>query len=110
MDAREYQYYDSGSVSVTDDNNETRFSTFYVEDGSYLKMKYIKLGYDFPNKVCKPIHATGLNIYFQVENIFTLTRYTGLDPELPLSTYGSRVDNAPYPRSRNFTMGLSMSF
>ncbi len=98
------------AVSVTDDNNETRFSTFYVEDGSYLKMKYIKLGYDFPEKLCKPMHATGLNIYFQIENIFTLTRYTGLDPELPLSTYGSRVDNAPYPRSRNFTMGLSMSF
>ena len=56
------------------------------------------------------MHATNLNVYFQAENIFTITGYTGLDPELPLGGYGARVDNAPYPRSRNFTMGLSMSF
>ena len=98
------------AVSVTDDNNETRMSTFYVEDGSYLKMKYIKLSYDFPQKWVKAMHATNLNVYFQAENIFTITGYTGLDPELPLGGYGARVDNAPYPRSRNFTMGLSMSF
>ena len=101
---------DIPAVSVTDDNNETRMSTFYVEDGSYLKMKYIKLSYDFPQKWVKAMHATNLNVYFQAENIFTITGYTGLDPELPLGGYGARVDNAPYPRSRNFTMGLSMSF
>ena len=74
------------------------------------KMKYIKLAYDFPQKWVKAMHATNLNVYFQAENIFTITGYTGLDPELPLGGYGARVDNAPYPRSRNFTMGLSMSF
>lgn len=98
------------AVSATDDNNETRFSTFFVEDGSYLKMKYLRLGYDFPVKVTKAMHAQAFNIYFQAENIFTITRYSGLDPELPLSSYGSRYDSAPYPRSRNFTMGLSLSF
>ena len=85
-------------------------STYYVENGSYMKMKYLKLGYDLPLKILKPWHCTGLNIYAQVENVFTITKYTGLDPELPMGTYGARIDNGPYPRSRNFTMGLNISF
>lgn len=101
---------DIPAISATDDNNETRFSTFFVEDGSYMKMKYLRLGYDFPAKITKAIHAQSLNIYFQAENIFTVTRYSGLDPELPLGTYGSRYDSAPYPRSRNFTFGLNLTF
>ena len=98
------------AISATDVNNEVRMSTFYVEDGSYLKMKYLKIAYDLPKKILTPWHCQGLNVYFQVENLFTITRYTGLDPELPLGTYGARVDNGPYPRARNFTMGLNISF
>lgn len=98
------------ALSATDENNEVRFSTYYVEDGSYLKMKYLKLGYDFPKKWCQPWHCQNLNIYCQLENLFTITRYSGLDPELPLGGYGARVDNGPYPRSRNFTFGLNLAF
>lgn len=97
-------------VSVTDNNNEMRMSTYFVEDGSYCKLKYIKLGYDFPKKVTKAINAQNLNVFFQVENVFTATKYTGLDPELPLGAYGARVDNGPYPRSRNFSMGVNLAF
>lgn len=97
-------------VSVTDNNNEMRMSTYFVEDGSYCKLKYIKLGYDFPKVVTKAIHAQNLNIFFQVENVFTATKYSGLDPELPLGAYGARVDNGPYPRSRNFSMGVNLAF
>lgn len=97
-------------VSLADNNNEMRMSTYFVEDGSYCKLKYIKLGYDFPKVVTNAIHAQNLNIFFQVENVFTLTKYTGLDPELPLGAYGARVDNGPYPRSRNFSMGLNLAF
>lgn len=98
------------ALSATDDNNEVRFSTYYVENGSYLKMKYLKVGYDFPTKWLKPWHCQGLNIYAQVENIFTITGYSGLDPELPLGGWGARVDNGPYPRSRNFSFGLNLAF
>ena len=98
------------AISATDVNNEVRMSTYYVENGSYLKMKYLKLGYDLPSKILTPWHCKGLNIYAQVENVFTITKYSGLDPELPMGTYGARVDNGPYPRSRNFTMGLNLHF
>ncbi|MBQ7632417.1 MAG: TonB-dependent receptor [Paludibacteraceae bacterium] len=98
------------AISATDVNNEMRMSTYYVEDGSYVKMKYLKLAYDLPNKAVKAIHAQSVNVHFQIENLFTITRYTGLDPELPLGTWGARIDNGPYPRSRNFTMGVNFSF
>lgn len=98
------------ALSVTDDNNETRMSTYYIEDGSYFKMKYIKLAYSLPKKVLRPIGASALNVYGQVENVFTITDYSGLDPELPLGSYGARIDNGPYPRSRVFSLGLNLSF
>ncbi|MEG0701541.1 MAG: TonB-dependent receptor, partial [Muribaculaceae bacterium] len=98
------------SLSVVDNNNETRMSTYFVEDGSYVKMKYIKLQYELPKKWLHSIKATNISIYGQVENLFTITKYSGLDPELPLSGYGARIDNAPYPVSRTFTMGVNVQF
>lgn len=98
------------AVSLSNNNNENRMSTYFIEDGSYMKMKYIKLGYDLPEKVLKPWHCTNLNIFAQVENIFTISKYSGLDPELPLSVYGSRIDNGAYPRARTFTLGLNLAF
>ncbi len=98
------------ALALTDDNNETRMSTYYVEDGSYLKMKYIKLAYSLPAKVLRPISGTSCNVYAQLENVFTITKYSGLDPELPLGTYGARVDNGPYPRSRVLSLGLNLTF
>jgi outer membrane receptor protein involved in Fe transport len=87
-----------------------RMSTYYIEDGSYLKMKYIKLSYDLPKKALTPWHCQNLTIFAQVENVFTATGYSGLDPELPLGGYGARIDNGPYPRSRSFTLGLNLNF
>lgn len=97
------------ALALTDANNEMRMSTYFVEDGSYFKMKYIKLQYDLPSKIAKKF-CQGLSIYGQVENVFTITGYSGLDPELPLSSYGARVDNSPYPRSRTFSIGLNLQF
>ena len=98
------------AVSLSNNNNENRMSTYFVEDGSYLKMKYIKLSYDLPEKALKPWHCQSLNIFAQVENIFTVSRYSGLDPELPLGAYGARVDNGAYPRARTFSLGLNLAF
>lgn len=98
------------AVSMVDNNNETRMSSYFVEDGSYLKLKYIKLGYDLPKKALTPWHCENLNLFFQVENVFTATKYSGLDPELPLGVYGARVDNAAYPRARTFSFGLNLQF
>ena len=85
-------------------------STYFIEDGSYVKLKYIKLNYDFPENLVKKVGATGLSIYGQLENVCTITGYSGLDPELPLSDYGARVDSAPYPSARTFSFGLNLRF
>lgn len=98
------------ALTTVDDNNETRMSTYFVENGSYFKCKYIKLSYRFDQKWMKSIGLSSLNLYGQVENVFTFTKYKGLDPEVPLSTYGARIDNGPYPRARTFSVGLSATF
>ena len=51
-----------------------------------------------------------MNLYAQVENVFTITDYKGLDPEVPLAVYGARIDNGPYPRARTFSVGLNVQF
>lgn len=98
------------ALSLTDDNNESRFSTYYVENGSYMKMKYLKLAYTLPESIVKKIGASNLDVYGQVENVFTITDYSGLDPELLPGEYGSRIDNGAYPRPRTFTVGLNLQF
>lgn len=98
------------ALSLTDDNNEVRFSTYRVQDGSYFKMKYIKLSYEFPAKLLNSWGCKGASIYGQVENVFTITKYKGLDPELLPGEYGARVDDGAYPRSRTFTLGVNLQF
>ncbi len=98
------------ALTLSDNNNETRMSTYFVEDGSYMKMKFIKLSYDMPAKWLKSIGASALTIYGQMENVFTITGYSGLDPELPLGSYGARYDGGPYPRSHTFTLGVNLQF
>lgn len=101
---------DIPALSLTDDNNESRFSTYYIENGSYMKMKYLKLSYKLPSKIIRKIGASNLDVYGQVENVFTITKYKGLDPEILPGGYGSLVDNGAYPRPRTFTVGLNLQF
>ncbi|MBQ9533197.1 MAG: TonB-dependent receptor [Prevotella sp.] len=98
------------ALTTVDDNNETRMSTYFIEDGSYLKCKYIKLSYRFDQNWMKTVGINALNLYGQLENVFTLTGYKGLDPEVPLGVYGARIDNGPYPRARTFSVGLNVTF
>ena len=69
-----------------------------------------RLSYDLPKKALDAMHAQNVGVFVQVENVFTLTGYSGLDPELPLGGYGARIDNGPYPRSRSFSLGLNLNF
>ncbi len=98
------------ALTMSNNNNETRMSSYFIEDGSYMKLKYLKLAYQLPKKVAKGIFAQNLSVYGQVENIFTITSYKGLDPEVMLTTYGARVDSGLYPRARTFTLGLNLTF
>ncbi len=101
---------DIPALSLTDDNNEARFSSYYVENGSYMKMKYLKLSYTLPHHVVKKIGASNIDVYGQVENVFTLTKYKGLDPEILPGEYGAHIDNGAYPRPRTFTLGVNLQF
>ena len=98
------------ALTMVDNNNETRMSSYFVEDGSYLKLKYLKLGYQLPKDLAQKIYASGISVFGQVENIFTITSYKGLDPEVILGGYGARVDSGLYPRARTFTLGLNLTF
>ncbi len=98
------------ALTTIDDNNEMRMSTYFVEDGTYFKCKYIKLGYRFDQPWLQTLGLTNVNVYGQVENVFTATKYSGLDPEVPLGEYGARIDNGPYPRARTFSLGVNLSF
>ena len=98
------------ALTTEDNNNETRFSSYYIENGSYMKMKYLKLSYSLPSK-CLEKWASNLDVFFQVENVFTMTKYKGLDPEILPSDYGVCLfDNGAYPRPRSFSFGVNVTF
>ncbi|MDE5584938.1 MAG: TonB-dependent receptor, partial [Muribaculaceae bacterium] len=101
---------DIPALSLTDANNEARFSTYYVQDGSYMKMKYLKLSYTLPKHISEKFACSNLNIFGQVENVFTMTKYKGLDPEILPGEYGAVIDNGAYPRPRTFTFGVNLQF
>lgn len=101
---------DIPALSLTADNRETQLSSYFVENGSYMKMKYLKLSYSLPKNIIRKIGASNLDVYGQVENVFTITKYKGLDPEILPGKYGARVDQGAYPRPRTFTLGLNIQF
>lgn len=97
---------DIPALTTLDNNNETRMSSYFIEDGSYLKMRNLRLGYNFTGHWLKTLGASSCNLYGQVDNVFTISDYSGLEPALPLGG----IDNAPYPISRTFTIGLNLKF
>ena len=88
----------------------------YVEDGSFLRVKYITLRYRFPSNWVKRIGMTNLSAYLTVNNLWCFTKYSGVDPEISICTdtakdyYGIAVDNSMTPRAKEWTFGLSATF
>ena len=94
-------------------NNNFRLSDKYVEDGSYIRLQNVSLSYTLPRKWIKPIYLSNVKIYCNVQNLFTLTKYDGLDPEVG-SLRGTAllngVDYSRYPSPRIYTVGLNVQF
>jgi hypothetical protein len=89
-------------------NNDTPHqepSTAFLEDASFLRMKTLRLGYDL-NNLLKNRFST-LQIYFQASNLFTITNYSGLDPELYTSGINMGVDQGAWPTAKQFIFGIS---
>jgi TonB-dependent starch-binding outer membrane protein SusC len=105
------------ALSTKDANNELRPSTFFVEDGAYLRVKNVQLGYTLPAAIAAKIKAAKFRVYLQAQNLATFTKYSGLDPEVGMQNYGSDnrnldmgVDRGLYPNSRTYTLGLNVTF
>lgn len=91
-------------------NYNTLISDRFVEDGSFLRLNYMQLSYSFPEKSVKGIGLKGLRFYLSANNLFCLTKYTGVDPEIGYSSYGEALDQAQTPRAKSYTLGLTIDF
>lgn len=88
--------------------NFGKFSDFYLEDGDFLRFKTVQLGYSLPENIAGKIGASKLRVYVTGENLFTLTNYTGYDPEIGGSVMG--IDKGYYPQAKSYMMGLNVQF
>ena len=85
----------------------------FVEDGSFLRLKNVTLGYTFPSKLTRKAKISKLRIYASAQNLFCISNYSGYDPEVSTASGNPMtpgLDWGAYPRSRVFTMGLEISF
>lgn len=97
---------------VTDDNrNLTNFSDLYIQNGDYLRISNITVGYDF-GKIFKKSYLKQVRIYAAALNVYTFTKYDGMDPEIGYGTEGfsSGIDLGYYPRPRTFMLGANLKF
>ncbi|MES2275945.1 MAG: TonB-dependent receptor [Bacteroidota bacterium] len=87
------------------------YSTRTLEDGSYLKLRTVSLGYNLPSRVANQLHIRNLRVYVSGQNLATITKYTGSDPEV--GTFGTPIvqsfDFSAYPRARTITFGLNIT-
>ncbi len=121
-----YWYNDITNVHVTNPETKTprvapghtynpNISDRYVEDGSYIRLKNVSLGYTFPKSITSKLYLTNLRVYANAQNILTFTKYDGYDPEIGASTtdangYVFGLDNGRYPSPFTLSFGLNVSF
>jgi TonB-linked SusC/RagA family outer membrane protein len=95
--------------------NNTRISTRYIEDGSYLRVKNIVLGYTLPEKIARKIRFDSVRVYMNIQNLWTITGYSGYDPEVGINPqdatgYTFGFDQGRYPAPRVISCGINLSF
>ena len=91
-------------------NYNTLISDRFVEDGTFLRLNYLQVSYSFDPKKLKNWHMKTLNFYASANNLFCLTKYSGVDPEIGYGGYGVTTDNSKTPRSKSYTVGLTIGF
>jgi TonB-linked SusC/RagA family outer membrane protein len=106
--------------AVKDDpNGNTQPSDVYVEDGSFLKLRSLQIGYSFRDELAKRLGVQRVRLYISGQNLLTFTKYSGLDPEIGLpsdpstgtrNVTASGIDIGTYPNSRFYTLGLNVTF
>lgn len=94
-------------------NENYRSSNIWVEDASFLRARNVQIGYTIPQKLTRKVAISRLRVYAQAENLFTLTKYTGCDPEVTGGNGFSSdlgIDRGVYPQSRTFSIGVNLNF
>ena len=119
-DAEGNVYYEPNTTPITLNqttitNYFSQISTNFVEDGSYIRLSYVTLGYDFAKLMKNQKFFKGLKVNFTCNNVFLLTKYTGSDPVCNASvgqggTGSAGIDNTPVPSTRSYNISLSASF
>lgn len=100
----------SPRYTFTDDNNNARVSDRYVEDGSFVKIKDIQLGYTFTPAFLRKANISKLRVYGQVKNAYTFTKYSGFDPEISGGIFDTGIDRGIYPLARTWSFGIDVKF
>ncbi len=97
--------------TFVDTNNNNRVSDLYIESGSFARLKNIQIGYTLPQAFLERIKSTKWRFYVSVENLLTITDYSGADPEIgAMSSFDIGIDRAIYPQARTFRFGTSITF
>ncbi len=101
--------------SLSDPNDNDRISSRFIEDGSYIRIKNLSLGYTFPKKWIQKANIENIRLYANIQNLYTFTKYTGYDPEVGASTQDSTgltygLDNGRYPSPTMYSFGLNITF
>ncbi len=99
-------------MTLNDANENTRFSDRYVQDGSYVRLKNIQLGYSLPTSLLEKVGLQKVRVYVAADNLLTITNYEGFDPELGAwnnNPFSTGVDVATIPQARTFRGGISIT-
>ena len=93
-------------------NGMNVYSSRVIEDGSFIRLKTLSVGYTFPRSVLRKMHFDTMRVYLSADNLFTITNYSGPDPEVSTrnSVLTPGFDWSAYPRSRGITAGVSFTF
>ncbi|MBR5655302.1 MAG: SusC/RagA family TonB-linked outer membrane protein [Prevotella sp.] len=91
-------------------NYNTLISDRFVEDGSYLRMGYAQLSYTIRRKYARALGVNRISLYASANNPFVLTKYSGVDPDISAGGNSPAIDNAQTPRSRSYTLGITVEF
>ena len=99
------------------DTFSQQISTYFVEDGSYMRIKNIQLTYNVPNTMLKKIKLSSMQVYVQGQNLFTFTKYKGLDPDINIRNSGADnqdihmgIDEGAFPVAKSYNVGLRVGF
>jgi TonB-linked SusC/RagA family outer membrane protein len=96
-------------IKSVDQNQNFRYSDFFIEDGSYIRLKNIQLGYNLPEKILKHLMISKAKIYFSAENIWTVTDFSGLDPDMGGWPTVRGIDWGHYPLPKRMNVGLKLT-